>query len=231
MGLQAFTMEDGNTTYSANGPWASQYNETNPTGRWAWVARNLHLFQCPSAPVNIKKQGHRIHPEPSDYDLLCSSYGMNSAYLGKNGSSLAAGWISQHGELGIDGWPGYGIGVPGVRDRSRRAAMISRPSETIQLAEHMGDVSNPFTTITDPPFVQSPRTSSGELLPVPGDFGSITGVFTDPGWKNTKESGLVNRASHRNQANYLFVDGRVALMSPWKTCQADYSVTNMWTGL
>ena len=222
LGYQQFAMEDGN-----NGNWFTAYSSTNPTGRWAWIARNVHLFQCPSAPVQFLRLPD---PPPSGWgkrDLITSSYGMNSAYLGQNGSILAAGWLGAHGEMGADGWPGYGIGIPGVQDKSRRYAKISRPSETIQIAEHVGDVTNPFTTITDPPFVQDPRGADSAALPVPGDFGTRIGPFTNPGWQVTS---MATRASHRNQGNFLFVDGRVALLSPWRTCKADYGTENMWTG-
>ncbi len=211
---QQFAME---STNSAN--WNS--------AKYPFIARSLHLFQCPAAPVQFLRMPD---PPPSGWskrDLIVSSYGMNSAYLGRNGSTLTAGWLGAHGEMGADGWPGYGIGIPGMQDKSRRYAKISRPSETIQIAEHVGDRGNPFTTITDPPFVQDPRDKDSQPLAAPGDFGVRGGPFTTPGWQVTS---LATRASHRNQANFLFVDGRVALLSPWATCKADYTTDNMWTG-
>ena len=222
VGFQQFNLEDGN-----NGNWFSSYSSTTPTGRWAWIARNLHLFQCPTAPVQFLRMSDPPAAGWGKRDLICSSYGMNSAYLGTNGSTITGGWLGAHGEMGADGWPGYGIGVPGMQDKSRRYIRISRPSETIQIAEHVGDRGNPFTTITDPPFVQDPYGRDNSPLATPGDFGARSGPFTNSAWQVPS---LATRASHHDQGNFLFVDGRVALLSPWQTCRADYTQANMWTG-
>ena len=196
--------------------------------RWAWMKRTMHVYQCPSAPVQFVRLSD---PPPAGYtwkhELISSSYGMNSAYLGTNGSTLPAWWLHNHGVLGIDGWPGYGIGIPGVKDISRRQSRISRPSETIQIAEHWGSPILGFTVITDPPFVQNPVNGDGQALPMPASAGSRQPLFSGTSWD---ELPLALRASHRNRANFLFVDGRVALMDPWLTTTNDYTVENMWTG-
>jgi len=196
--------------------------------RWAWMKRTMHVYQCPSAPVQFVKLSD---PPPPGYtwkhELLSSSYGMNSAYLGTNGSTLAAWWLGNHGALGIDGWPGYGIGIKGVKDISRRQSSISRPSDTIQIAEHWGSPTDGFSTITDPPFVQDPLNAEGQPLPVPSAAGSRQPLFSSTAWDEKK---VALRASHRNRANFLFVDGRVTLLDPWLTTTNDYNLENMWTG-
>ena len=157
-------------------------------------------------------------------DMLSSSYGMNNAYLGKNGQ--CGTWGDPRGD--IDGFPGFGVGIPGVQDHTRKYARISRPGETILLAEHIGQADNGFSLHTDPPFVQTPRGKDSQPMPVPADFGSLPSPFDGPGWDTPK---WALRASHHNQSNYLFHDGRVALLTPWQTCsKSDYNQPNMWTG-
>lgn len=197
-------------------------------GRWNWMKRTMHVYQCPSAPVQFTRLSD---PPPPGYtwkhELISSSYGMNSAYLGTNGGTIAAGWLGNHGAMGIDGWPGYGIGIPGVKDIRRRQAMIARPSDTIQIAEHWGSRTDGFSTITDPPFVQDPVDRAGAPLPAPASAGARSALFSGSGWIERK---VALRASHRGRANFLFVDGRVALLDPWQTAGNDYTVENMWTG-
>ena len=57
--------------------------------------------------------------------------------------------------------------------------------------------------------------------------GSRQPLFSSSAWDEKK---VALRTSHRNRANFLFVDGRVALMDSWLTMTNDSRVENMWTG-
>ena len=208
-----------------NGLWdGPSYDPIDPKGHWDYVAKHAHQFQCPAAPVQFLKMTNNSTISVNRRDMLSSSYGMNTTYLGKNGQNDTRGNPRED----IDGFPGFGVGIPGVQDHTRRYAKISRPGETILLAEHIGQADNGFSMHTDPPFVQTPRGTDGQPLPVPADFGSLPSPFNGPGWDTPR---WALRASHHNQSNYLFHDGRVALLTPWQTCsKADYNQPNMWTG-
>ncbi len=213
------------------------------TARWPWMkeAGNLRYFQCPSAPVQF---AYLSDPPPGGYtwkhELLSSSYGMNSAYLGDTSAAYLRGkgsgdpptveayiadrpWLGMHATKGRSGWPGYGIGGGAMHDAGRRLNGIPKHSSTIMLAEHQGSRSSGFTTITDPPFVQDPIDAQGNPLIASG---SRAAPF-DTDWTDRS---LAVRASHRNRANFLFIDGHISALRPWDTCGTDWMQPNMWTG-
>ena len=74
------------------------------SNKWDWMKQRMRMFQCPTAPVQFVKLSD---PPPAGYtakhELLSSSYGMNSAYLGKNGLTLVGAWLGNHGALGVNG--------------------------------------------------------------------------------------------------------------------------------
>lgn len=158
------------------------------------------------------------------------SYGINTTYLDTNSSSKGAGW------------PGLGVGIPGMHDNTRRQSMFKNPSETIQVAEHWGLMPNGtvdyhtynWAKWTMPPNVYTPIQSGGKgLLPTPSGWGSSPAPGVHSFGKPGSPSALSMRVGHRSVSNFLFVDGHVAAMNPLSTCgpvmESSY-VNRMWTG-
>ena len=162
-----------------------------------------------------------------------ASYGTNTALLGLAATpttpfpSLSA---SANSTRGVDGWPGYGIGIPGLVDSKRQLARITAPGQVILLAEHDGSPyigGQQYTNWTDAPFVRTPVDGEGNVLSAPPSWGSTVGTWP---WNEAKWLGYAVRVSHRGRSNYAFHDGHVESLTPWETCVADPSLPNMWTG-
>lgn len=193
----------------------SQYVRTGSKDKWNHQFFQLDLFTCPSHPYQPRR--------PQDEaESIYMSYGINTACLDTNTSSYGAGW------------PGYGIGIYGLHDNTRRADRYPSPSQTIQVAEHCGLQSyqnvhyNTYNWAkwTVPPNVQAPAKGRG-LAPQPPGFAApvltVGGNAADP-------AGRAMRVAHRSVSNFLFVDGHVAAMDPWKTVGPvlDTSIANAW---
>lgn len=204
--------------------WDGSYDPNDH--KWGWAAKNLQILTCPSSKIPISRLVDGTPGFSPKRELVSSNYGMSGAYLGNFGSAGKLGGLGHHDDKNSNGWPGFGLGPGSMGDITRVAGQIPKPSQTIQLGEHWGNPNNGFTLTVDPPFVQDPVDAEGNVLTAPGDWGSRTGLFATP-W-TIKE--LAVRVSHRGTSNYLFCDGHTERMSPWKTCNADYTVSNLWTG-
>ncbi len=200
--------------------------------KWGNSQALMTMFQCPSHPRMVKQDiTGTWGPAAGLYaNSECGvSYGINTAYLDTNAcdTSFNAGGTGAYPE-GRAGWPGFGVGIPGVNDNARYKRAIGSPSSTIQLAEHFGQPNwaQNRALWTEPPFARVPVDRDGNNLPVPSSFGAYTAGYplTD---KFIGHALLVN---HRGRSNYLFVDGRVEALSPWETCSADPTLPNLWTG-
>lgn len=192
---------------------------------WGQEMGLIKAWACPSSPNKPSYDDpNKVH------EMAVASYGPNTAMLGDNpgtGAFSDPAWANSG--RGQTGWPGYGLGVPGLLDNARVSSKIPQPSTTIQMAEHQGrpKTQNQFTYWTDPPFVRPPLGPDGAALTPPGDWGSYTGSFP---WSNDGFEGWAVRVSHRGRSTYLFCDGHVEVLTPWQTCKADPTQANMWTG-
>lgn len=202
------------------------YNEgTEFKNGWNQKMAMIKSWNCPSAPNqptwdDLKK----VH------EMAVSSYGPNTAFLGTHSGtgSNQAGWANYN--RGVQGWPGYGIGISGLLDNARSTARFSRPAQTIQMAEHMGNprTAAQFTSWTDAPFARIPFGTSGKAMTPPASWGSYVGTWP---WTADGFDGWALRANHRDRSNYLFIDGHVESLSPWQTSSADPAKPNLWTGI
>lgn len=200
----------------------SPYVFTGGKDRWNHSFFKMELFTCPS---------HYKPQRPADEaETIYISYGINTAVLDTNTSPRGAGW------------PGYGVGLPGMHDNTRMPEKYQNPSGTIQVAEHWGlnrvgqvdyQTYN-WAKWTVPPNVQQPFLSgrSGALAPPPA--GWTIAPTPPPGTAPPGDpAGRSMRIAHKHRSNFLFVDGHVAAHDPWKTCGPvlDTSIDNaMWTG-
>ncbi|MDA3962357.1 MAG: DUF1559 domain-containing protein [Planctomycetota bacterium] len=196
-----------------------EYMKVEAKDQWGHRKFITDVFLCKSVPwtPNITAADFRA-------ETIKICYGMNVAMLGPNSCSTRSGW------------PGWGVGIDGFHDNKRHQDLITNPSQVIHLAEHWGY--NRDGSLTDkncfddadwttPPNVVRPF-DGGDRAPakVPAGFSPI-----DP--PDEREAGRAFRIAHRNRSNFLFVDGHVASMDPWKTVgpTMDTSDANlMWTG-
>ena len=176
------------------------------------------IFICPS---------HVLRPtveylNTKDYAIF-SAYGMNVSVLDVNSSSWGAGW------------PGQGVGIPGMHDNVRYRRKFPSASRTIQLAEHWGvDLDGTqnsgngcWNKWTNPPNMWQPvDVSTRSLAPVPANH---TSAPPDP-----NNIGQTMRIAHRGRSNFLFIDGHVEKLDPWATVSngaMDSSTANApWNG-
>lgn len=198
---------------------------TNP---WNQNEGSVRYYTCPSAPFGPPTQADR-----TNHWFAGSSYGMNTAVLGATGVAYWDAGFPNATKV-ADGWPGYGIGVPGYRDNRRLLSSLPNPSNTILLAEHrgskhflLGGTDTAFQYWTDPPFVRAPIDQSLRAMDPSAAWGSWQPGYP---WGDALGTPLAVRVSHRGRSNYLFHDGRVAALAPWDTCSADPAQPNMWTG-
>ena len=197
---------------------------------WGERSAFFNWLVCPSAPYKPPKS---MGANAEHWFAPCS-YGPNTAMLGDTGRTGANQWGFPNQHESPTGWPGYGVGIPGLRDNARQIARIGMPSQVIALAEHrgartylVGGGESPFAYWTDPPFVRQPVDGDGQPMTAPPSWGTPIAPFP---YTAADATFLTQRISHRGRANYLFHDGRVAAMSPWDTCQADPALANLWTG-
>lgn len=191
---------------------------------WNQQMALIKAWACPSAANKPAYDDlNKLH------EMAVASYGPNTAVLGNHAGtgSNQAGWANWN--RGQSGWPGYGIGVPGLFDNHRTGGVIPHPSTTIQMAEHQGNprTAAQFTYWTDPAFVRPPLGPDGVKLTPPADWGIYTGSFP---WSGDGYDGWALRVAHRGRSNYLFIDGHVESLTPWQTCKADPTQPNLWTG-
>jgi len=197
------------TPYTAN---------TTNAGNVPIVGGKGGVFACPSHPFKI-----RIPPDP-DYAIL-GSYGMNTACLGPNGAPDG-------------GYPGWGVGIPGLHDEYRHGAFYRDGSRTIQITEHWGREVNgslvhntnaAWAKWTNPPNVTIPIDGySKTWATIPAGFAPV-----NPALGGRRVPSQTLRIAHRGKSNFLFVDGHVETLDPWTTVgpALDTSLANnMWTG-
>ncbi len=189
----------------------------------------FRVMQCPTHP---RRKQQAAGSTGTDVQLWNSeggvSYGISTAYLGAvPAASAYAGGVSYPN--GRNGWPGYGLGISGMTDNARLRSRMSKPGQTISVAEHLGQpvaTQQNRSNWTDPPFTRIPVDSAGVAATVPADFGSWAAGYP---FADTL-TGFALRVAHGSKSNYLFVDGRVGSLTPWETCSADPSQPNLWTG-
>ena len=193
------------------------------------------LFICGESRYRSVAKEYLQRSDTTWYNEWCAaSYGANTAVLGlaptpTNLNGSLSSWANR--SRGVDGWPGYGIGITGLVDSKRKLGRISAPGQVILLAEHDG---SPFTNgaqytnWTDAPFVRTPVDGSGNPLTAPTAWGTPVGTWP---WNESKWLGYAVRVSHRGRSNYAFHDGHVESLTPWETCAADPSQPNLWTGV
>ncbi len=188
------------------------------------------VFQCATHPRRTQQNTEATRTTPAlaiYYNQEAGvSYGPNVAYLDTNAST--SGWNVGGYPVGRPGWPGYGIGIPGIHDHVRFRDRIRKASTTIQVAEHLGPSGTNTNRVnwTDAPFARPPVDNQGVAIPIPASFGSWAAGFP----LADAFSGHALRVAHRSKSNYLFVDGHVASHTPWETCSADPTLPNFWTG-
>ncbi len=195
---------------------------------WGQSEGNVRYYTCPSAPFGPKE-----HAEKTNHWFAGNSYGMNTAVLGATGTAYWDAGFPNATKV-ANGWPGYGIGVPGYKDNRRSLAALPRVSNTILLAEHrgsqhflLGGTDTPFQYWTDPPFIRAPVDASLAAMSPTASWGAWQPGYP---WGDAHGTPLAVRVSHRGSSNYLFHDSRVASLTPWETCSADPNLPNMWTG-
>ncbi len=191
----------------------------------------LNYLICPAAPYRPTKA---VAFSTTTHEFGGNSYGLNTAVLGDTGVSGANQWGFPNQNRPTTGWPGYGVGIPGLRDNRRILAKISHPSDTILVAEHLGadnrmlgNTDNPFAYWSEAPFVRPPVDNRGVELTPPASWGTWLPAF---GWRDTYARSLAVRVAHRGRSNYLFHDGHVASLTPWETTGPDPAQPNLWTG-
>jgi prepilin-type N-terminal cleavage/methylation domain-containing protein/prepilin-type processing-associated H-X9-DG protein len=213
--------------WTAHGSWwhtwayyLEPYLTTGGKNKWGKPTVLYKLYVCPANGYRPVDPGLPGSSYP-DYSIF-TSYGMNTACLDTNTSSWGTGW------------PGYGIGIPGMRDNHRITSRFPNPSNTIQLAEHRGvdldgtqnNGSNyTWCKWTDPPNKSAPFTNGNGYAPVPSGYTPVP--------PTGQQVGRAFRVAHRGMSNFLFIDGHVARLDPWSTCGPvlDASPANsMWTG-
>ncbi|MDA3960783.1 MAG: prepilin-type N-terminal cleavage/methylation domain-containing protein [Planctomycetota bacterium] len=195
------------------------YLATGAKNKWrrGSITYSNNIFACPSHPLPMQKQ--------IGYDrdwALFAHYGMNSTVCTNHSNA---------------GWPGWGVGIDGVYENTRYAARF-KASKTIQVAEHWGnhfdkhawtnDKVATWAKWTDPPNVSHPVSGISTWAKVPAGFSP-----TQEDGSGGRNIGQALRISHRNKANFLFMDGHVELLDPWKTVgpTIDTSEANaMWNG-
>ena len=249
---------------SAFGNWSAWHMYLAPYAsreqRDGWGgSRNLgleRLYNCPAAPLQVEIDLSLISASAYPYvvdgrrlrtpfqETLGMSYGPNTACLGTNQSAASPSANSSssftvwaNGTRVLPGWPGYGVGVSGLRDNARARARFPNPSGTIQIAEHWGGLptsaqGGKFRVFwTDAPFVRPAVDGQGAPLTRPGDWSwSVNAVGVWP-WTLDGFDGWALRASHRARSNYLFVDGHVESRTPWELCPGgDPATATAWTG-
>jgi prepilin-type N-terminal cleavage/methylation domain-containing protein len=129
----------------------------------------VQAWTCPSAPYKP------IPGHAKQHEMAVASYGPNTALIGNHAGTGAVGhggWANWN--RGRTGWPGYGVGIPGMMDNARSVGRFPRPSQTIQMAEHLGNpvAAAQFTYWTDAVFVRPPRNASGAAMTAPSTFGA-----------------------------------------------------------
>lgn len=207
--------------------WASYllpYNEGDRLKNfWNQDMAMVKAWVCPSAPFKPQPGS------PKEHEMAIASYGPNTAVLGAHADTGASqgGWANF--DKGVAGWPGYGVGVPGLMDNARSSSRMGKASQTIQMAEHLGRPAamDQFTSWTDAPFARKPVGPDGLPLVPPSSFGAPMAPFD---WSGDGYDGWALRASHRGRSTYLFVDGHVETLTPWQTASADPAQPNLWTG-
>jgi len=209
------------------------------------------LYNCPAAPLQVRidrsldSAGYKYKVDGNILrapygEWLAMSYGANTAVLGVNesltrpggGYSVWANW-----SRGVAGWPGYGVGISGLKDNARARSRFSNPSGIIQVAEHWGGLptsaqGNKFRVFwSDAPFARPAVDGAGAALPLPSGWAwTATAAGMWP-WTSDGFDGWALRASHRGRSNYLFVDGHVAAHTPWDLCpDGDPVNAPAWTG-
>ncbi len=203
---------------------------TQGDGKNAWGEHDglVKYFMCAS-----NRFGPRQGTDFTNHWFMSASYGMNTAMLGYHGGMTNPDGPDATHVTG--GWPGFGIGIPGMLDNRRMLSLMPNPAGTILLAEHrganhslLGGIESPFAYWTDPPFIRQPLDTEEQRLQPPDSWGSWQPGFP---WADDYNSMSVTlRVSHRGRSNYVFHDGRVAAYTPWETCSSDPSLPNMWTG-
>ena len=212
------------------------------------------LYNCPEAPLQVVidtsifsasgypylVEGRRIRTPFQE--TLGMSYGPNTACLGTN-QAVDAGFYNSgfvawaNYKYKVPGWPGYGVGLDGLRDLGRHRARMANPSGLIQLAEHWGGLptaaqGGKFRVFwTDAPFARPVVDATGTAMPTPNGWAWTSNANGTWPWTADGFDGWALRASHRNRSNYLFVDGHVESRTPWELCpDGDPNNAPAWTG-
>jgi len=195
------------------------YLSTGGKNDWNHDKPEVGIWVCPSHVLRPSAE----YIQQKDFAIF-SAYGMNVTVLDTNTS----GW-------GV-GWPGQGVGIPGLSDNLRHQSKFNAPSRTIQLAEHWGVDKDGTQTLgqnytwakfTRPPNVWNP------LDPKTKDYVAIpSGKVSSPPALDT--IGQSMRIAHRGQSNFLYIDGHVEKLDPWATVgngAMDSSIENAaWNG-
>lgn len=243
---------------SAFGNWSAwhmylaPYASRDQNDQWTRKLGLERLYNCPAAPLRVvidtslNAAGYpfavsgRIVRTPYQ-EWLGMSYGVNTAVLGTNDSDSTnynGGFtVWANFSRRVPGWPGYGVGIDGLRDNSRHRARFSNPGGVIQVAEHWGGLpttaqGGKFRVFwSDAPFVRPAVGADGAELPRPSGWAWGTSAAGSWPWSADGFDGWALRASHRGRSNYLFIDGHVAAHTPWDLCP-DGNPANApsWTG-